>query len=133
MATELAVGGIFPTGSTVVAVVRRDTDEKAWRGTEGFGTWSDTNFNNGLYDVPMVEQGTSGYFVGDFPTAITTAGFYNISYYTRTGSSSPYIHVLETIVSLKWDGSAEAVDLTGLNWITVDDYKTQYGITDTSL
>ncbi len=131
MASEFAIGGCT-TGSTVVAIVRRDSDEAVWDGSS-FVTWDDSDFAAGDYDTVLTEQGTSGYFVGNFPSDIDTAGAYNLTYYTRTGVSGPYTHQYETTVGLDWDGSSTVGTISGLNWVSASDYKTLYQVTDSSL
>lgn len=131
MASELTIGGCT-SGSTVVAVIRKDADETVWNGS-AFVTWSDVTLAAGTYDIALTEQGTSGYFVGNFPATITDNGNYNVTYYTRTlvTTTPTYSHSYETTVTITWvGGSAEGT--AGLGWITKEEYKQQFGITDTT-
>src|SRR4051812_18176938 len=103
MATELAVTGIT-SGSVVVAEIRQDTDEQIWRSdTLVFETYGQTNQTAGKYDVLLTEQGTSGYYVGDMPTGITTAGYYNVTFLVRTGSVAPFTYSVQTAGTINWD------------------------------
>jgi hypothetical protein len=133
MANELAIAGVT-SGSTVVVWVRRDADEYIFNVTDtAFEVYSDASRDAGDYDVVLTEQGTSEYYVGDFPTDIATAGLYNLAFYSRTGASTPYDYEFETAGTLSWSGSAEEASPAGLNWVTAAQYKTFRGITDTSL
>jgi len=133
MASEIALAGVT-SGSTVVVWIRRDADEYIFNNTlNTFGVYSDVTRDTGAYDVTLTEQGTSEYYTADFPTDITTAGLYNLAFYSRTGGSAPYDYEFETAGSLNWSGSAEEGAIVGLNWVTATQYKTFKGITDTSL
>lgn len=127
MSTELVISGVL-TGSVVKARVRRDTDEKIWSVfNSAFETYSNTEAALGHYDISCTEQTGSGYFVGSFPVLITTAGTYNIEYLSLLAS----VYTTEGSNSIVWDGSAIADDATGINWITLAEYKTAKGITTT--
>lgn len=131
MAAELAVAGIT-TGSTVVAQIRRDSDEEVWHVSNlAFETYSQPHQTAGAYDVVLTEQGTSGYYVGDMPSDITSAGYYNITFLTRTGTTPTFTYTTETAGTINWDGSGASASPSGLNWVTRAAYKTFAGITDT--
>lgn len=134
MASELALAGV-PTGLTVVAHVRRDSDEFIWDTVSAaFEVYANADNLTGRYNVTMTEQGTSGYYVGNFPTLITAAGRYNITYYTRTGLSGAFVYTYEASYNFEWDGSAESEPTSpssGINWITRADFKLWAGIATT--
>jgi len=93
------------TGETYQAVLRNAAGE-AWRtDTSAFGAWSDAQIAN--YGIPLAEQGTSGHFVGDFPTAIGTAGIYSYTVYHRAGATLSLTDTKAGLGSLNWDGEAE--------------------------
>ena len=118
---ELAIAGI-PSSQVVVAHIRADLTEHVWNtSTLSFESYDDVTASEGTYDVSLVEQASSGYYVGDFPEDITTAGMYNIAYYSIVDAE----YVYESASSLSWTGSeVDSEDgTTGIDWITLAEYK----------
>jgi hypothetical protein len=129
MASELAIAGIG-TGSEIVVVLRRDTDEQVWCATHAaFEAYDDAEAAAGNYDIDLSEQGSSGYFVGDFPIQITSSGRFNLSFYSKSGSDYTFV----TAGTIDWSGQAEDASPSGLSWITRAQYKTMFTVTDDSL
>lgn len=130
MNSSLAVVGVR-TGNTVVAQIRRDTDEYIWSvATTNFVPYADADFYSGAYDVPLTEQGTSTYFVGEFPEDILSSGIYNVTYQSLTGTSDPFTYDFEAASSINWNGSGESTDPTGINWVTREQVLTYIGADD---
>jgi hypothetical protein len=88
------------SGRTLYAVVRT-TVGTVWNGTS-FEAYNESNWSN--YDIAMTEQGTSGYYVGTFPTV--SAGVYNVDVRDRAGGSPAVTDTRVGSGSLEWDGSA---------------------------
>lgn len=76
---------------------------RRWNGT-AFEVYSSSNYPN--YDIPLTEQGISGVYVGDFPSAITDSGVYEIFYYLQDGASPAEGDRVVGIGSINWDGSS---------------------------
>lgn len=102
MANELRIAQ--GTGSAIYAHIV-NAAARRWNGTS-FEVYSSGNYPN--YDIPMTEQGTSGVYVGNFPTGITDSGTYEIFYYIQTGGSAAEGDPVAGVGSIVWDGS-EAV------------------------
>lgn len=74
------------------------------------------------YDIAMVEQGSSGVFLGNFPTALTQSGHYNIFYYRQIGGSPAEGDPVIGTGEIQWNGSAEVSagqpnSMTGIQWL----------------
>lgn len=74
-----------------------------WNGT-AFEAYSAGNYAD--YDIAMTEQGDSGVYVADFPTAITTGGTYEIFVYLQAGGSPAEGDFVASTQSIDWTGSA---------------------------
>lgn len=77
---------LFPhlTGVTVYAIVR-DNDGDVWNGS-AFETYSAGNL--GTYDIPLTEQGTSGFYAANFPSGIATSDIpYAVTAHQQPGAS----------------------------------------------
>jgi uncharacterized phiE125 gp8 family phage protein len=110
MSNELQVIGIADTN--VYAVIRNAAAQVYQTTTQTFVTFVDANYAN--YDVALTEQGTSsGYYVGDFPTSITTAGTYYVVAYQRAGASPAISDTVLGTGEIVWDGSAEVATPSG--------------------
>jgi hypothetical protein len=84
MADELDI--LYAGADTPYAIVRRESDGYAWDVTNtAFEAWADGSITD--YDIAMTSQG-GGYYTADFPTGITTAGYYLIDYRVHTGTPS---------------------------------------------
>lgn len=118
MANELITGSA--TGLTIYAHVL-STPGRRWNTVdEALEAYASGNYTE--YDIVMVEQGSSGVYLGDFPVALTTAGNYNIFYYRQIGGSPAEGDPLVGTGEVEWNGSA-AVEggqpnaMTGSAWL----------------
>lgn len=103
MAKEIQALGA--TGSTHYTQVIRLSDGKIWNtsGTPAFETYATANIAN--YAITMTEAGTaSGYFTGDFPTAIAQ-GSYSIVFRKRTGGSPAEADTAISTGLIRWSGT----------------------------
>jgi hypothetical protein len=101
MAAEIQIGGIT-TGWTVYAVVRSST------GTVLAGTTPEAfnAANWGTYDIPLTEQGSTGYYVGTFPAV--AAGVYSVEVRRQTGGSPAAAVATDPYLGggdVDWDGT----------------------------
>ena len=97
MAGEIRIG--WASGATWTFVVRNPADPtKVWYPAgpawEVFGTGARTNAD---YDIGITDR-SGDYYVGDFPTGITTAGYYDVVFLLGG--------VINTVQGIDWDGSA---------------------------
>lgn len=99
MSNELHTGAA--TGNTVYAQIFSPSARR-WNGSS-FEVYSSANYDN--YDIPLTEQGSSGVYVGDFPTAITDPALYEIYYYIQNGGAPTEGDPIAGIGSVNWDGS----------------------------
>lgn len=77
---------LFPhlTGVTVYAIIRNN-DGDVWNGS-AFETYSVGSL--GDYDIPLTEQGTSGFYAADFPSGIATSDVpYAVTAHQQPGAS----------------------------------------------
>jgi hypothetical protein len=109
MAKELKTQ--FSIGATVYAVVL-DAAGEAWR-TDSHVFELPTSANWGHYATAVAEQSGTGIYEGDFPTAITTAGAYNILFRQQSGGSPAAGDPTGGMIggTIFWTGSAEAFPL----------------------
>ncbi len=112
---ELAYG---TTGRTLYAVVRSTTGTVWNTAGSAFEAFNAANWAD--YDVALAEQGASGYYVGDFPAGIVTAGVYNVEARDRAGGSPAVTDPPAGAGSLEWTGSAVASLGGGVNVVQVD-------------
>jgi hypothetical protein len=89
-------------GLTIDANVISSTAQR-WNGT-AFETYSSANYAN--YAITMTENGSSGIYIGSFPTTITTGGTYQIIFYRRSGASPAEGDAIVSTQDLVWNGSA---------------------------
>lgn len=74
----------YVTGKTVYAVIRNHFGQ-VWNTAGGaFEAFNASNYTD--YDVALTEQGTTGVYAGDFPSAIV-AGVYSLDFRERAGAS----------------------------------------------
>lgn len=99
MANEIQ--GAFRTGRTVYALIRNQAGQ-IWNGT---AMVSYVSGNYSLYPVTMTEQGTSGYYVGNFPTGITAPGVYNVIMKEQIGGSAAETDPDVDAGEVDWNGS----------------------------
>lgn len=104
MAGELQIA--HATAKTVYAQIRSATGT-IWNtaGTPAFESYNTSNI--GDYDIALTEQGTaSGYYVGTFPTGITTPGAYTVTYFERAGGSPAETDIKLGVEVIQWSGTA---------------------------
>lgn len=90
------------SGSTLYAVVRSATGT-VWN-TAGSALEAYNGANWTDYDIALTEQGTSGYYAGDFPAA--AAGFYNVEVRVRAGGGPATTDAVAGAGDVEWSGSA---------------------------
>lgn len=100
MAREIR--GVATPGVTLYARILNSSGQW-WNGTT-FETYVAGNWST--YDVAMTEQGSSGVFVADFPTAITSNGTYECYVHQQAGGSPAEGDAVVSIVRLDWTGSS---------------------------
>lgn len=101
MSTKLRIGGA--TGLEVYAIIRNVEDE-VWDGT-AFVTFAIADKDD--YDISLTEQGSTGYYSVDFPSAIV-AGTYHINYHARLVSGQVDLTTPDDVIHQEvkeWDGT----------------------------
>jgi hypothetical protein len=101
MAGELQIGGLT-TGWAAYAVVRSATGT-VWNGT-AFEAFNAANW--ATYDIALTEQGSTGYYVGTFPTV--AAGVYAVEVRRQTGGSPAAAVATDPYLGggdAEWDGT----------------------------
>jgi hypothetical protein len=94
LAAELQTDHV--TGKTVVFLIRNASAQIWNTATLAFEAYNSTNIAN--YGTASTEQGTSsGFYVGNFPTGITTPGTYFIIAKLQAGGS-----LVEADISIGW-------------------------------
>lgn len=103
MAGELRIAS-----SSLITVYARIMNSSAqiWNGSS-FEAYNGSNYGN--YDVAMTQQGTSGVFIGNFPTAITAAGDYTIFYHRQIGGSPAQGDPVVGTGVVVWNGSQAVI------------------------
>lgn len=102
--------------SKILYYIILDEDGLVWDGNAFVPIDSDDWAN---YNLPLDESGSStGIYIGDFPTNITSESIYSIVIYNKEGgvasvSDSPPI----ALGQINWDGTQESdeVDISDLN------------------
>lgn len=117
MASEIQIQTAPAISNANAQAIIRNSSAQVWNGS-AFVAWVDANINT--YKIGLTEQGTaSGFYTGNFPTGITTAGTYSIVVYNEAGGS---LVVGDTIIGVgyvDWDGSAVAVVASGEDLTTL--------------
>lgn len=106
MAAELK--GVSSSG-TLYAVIL-DADGKIFNGTT-FETYAGANYST--YDIPLVEQGNSNVYVGDFPAAITAPGIYDFFVYLQAGAAPAEGDIVITTGRVNRGGTTLSVGSAG--------------------
>ena len=131
MGSELSIAGL--TATVAVAWAYRASDDLIWNAnTAAFEAYNDTSRNAGHYDIALVQQSDSMYWVGDFPTAITASGVYNISFYKAAGTFGAYTYTFIVAGQLNWNGSGESFTPTDNSLTTVSFVKARANITSSA-
>lgn len=104
MANEIQIPhGI--TGQTVYAVIRNSVGA-IWNGS-AFVSYNAINWTT--YKVALTEEttnGSDGYYKGDFPSGIVTAGIYNIEVRLQSGGSAAITDIVIGAGSIEWTGTS---------------------------
>lgn len=98
------------SGRTVYAVIF--VGGTTWTGLNTFGIITQANMNT--HTVALTEQDASGIYVGNFPTAITSANRYSILLFEQTGGS-PSVAAdikLSSAPAINWLGSSASTGST---------------------
>ena len=102
------------TGKTIYAVYLNPSGQ-VWNGTTFAAI---TNANWATYGILLTEQGTTGIYLGNFPTVITTAGRYSTLIYEEATTGTEAVgDKLIGSGSLDWNGTV-VITLTSLNTTT---------------
>lgn len=126
MANELQYQGT--SGETIYAIVR-DVQARVWDGVgQQFVTYSSANFSR--YPISLTEQGTSGFFVGNFPASAPT-GQYTATYSLRVGASPAETDPELITISYLWSNTSPPTAPNDLP-ITVEFARQQCRIPDES-
>lgn len=83
-----------------------------WNGS-AFETYASGHYS--LYTIALTEQGSSGIYVGSFPTAITDSGTYEYYTYRRMGASPAEGDPVIGVGSIAWTGTQVDVDVSTLD------------------
>ncbi len=100
MSSELIISSPA-TGLTVYAHVINQSGNY-WNGT-AFEAYTAGNYAN--YGTSLTENGSSGVYVGSFPTGITISGNYSVVYYSQAGGSPA--QGTDTVIgsdTINWNG-----------------------------
>lgn len=90
------------TGSTLYFTIR-NASRQMWNGT-GVETLTVANWGN--YDIALTETPASSYFyVGDWPAALTTVGFYYVDLYVQAGGSAAISDTQGPTLYGYWNGT----------------------------
>lgn len=81
-----------------------------WNGSS-FEAYAAGNYST--YDIAMTEQGDSGVYVADFPTAITSSGTYEYYVHLQDGGSPAEGDQVIGTGSVDWTGSSSATAAAG--------------------
>lgn len=99
MANELR--GVASTGTVYARIINK---AGLWWNGSAFESYAAANYST--YDIAMSEQGDSGVYVADFPTAITTGGTYEYYVHRQAGASPAEADQVVTTGKIDWTGSA---------------------------
>jgi hypothetical protein len=119
MANELQTQ--YATGSNLYAVILNAAGQ-AWTGTGNvFESLNSSHWSN--YAVPLTEQIASGIYFANFPTAVTTAGPYNVLLRLRAGGSPAIADTAIGGSQIIWSGAAEIPASPGFSTLTYGSFK----------
>ncbi len=112
------LGTNYVSGNTLYAIIF-SPEGKVWNNlTSAFENAESTNWIN--YAVTMTESDNSGIYIGNFPVAITSAGFFPYDVRVQSGGSPVVADFTVATGSVNWTGSNESVGGTYL--ISLDEY-----------
>lgn len=96
------------TGLNIYALIRNQSGNY-WNGST-FEAFTAANYAN--YTISCSEEGSTGIYVGNFPTAITTFDEYIIVYFSRAGGSPANGDPVVGTGVVVWTGSASVASST---------------------
>jgi hypothetical protein len=113
MANQLKLSATT-SGLTVYAVVFSASGQ-FWNtsGSPAFEAETDSHWTN--YAIALAEAGTSAVYMGNFPTAISTAGEYCVQFRQQSGGSPALSDPILGTGQILWTGTAEALPLASGN------------------
>ena len=106
MAREIR--GTSPSGTLYARLMN---PSGLWWNGSSFEAYSAANYTN--YDIAMTEQGNSGVYVADFPSAITTAGSYEYFVHRLSGGYPAEGDPVINTGKIDWTGSVSVSSVTG--------------------
>lgn len=95
------IKGASKTGRTLYAHIL-DSSGKRWNGTT-FETYDSGSYAN--YDISLTEQGSSGVYIGDFPSDISS-GEYEYFVYIQSGASPAEGDSVINTGKITWNGTS---------------------------
>lgn len=107
MSNELR--GATSVGETCYALILNSAG-KFWDGSS-FETFDASSYAD--YDFPVTEKGSTGIYLGDFPTAITSSGTYEYFIKRQQGSSPAEDDPICNSGKVDWTGSSAIVGGSG--------------------
>jgi hypothetical protein len=101
MANEIQIQ--YQSGKNVYAIIRNAVSQVWNNNTQAFETYSSASYSS--YSVSLTEQGTSGFYAGSFPTAIT-AGVFSLVGKQQLGGSVQETDPTIANGDLQWNGAS---------------------------
>lgn len=101
---------IVTLADKTIYVLLKNPQGKFWNGSifEDYVT-----ANRGNYNIGLIEQGTSsGIYLGDFPTAVTSPGTYGYYAYVQSGGSPSESDKLVGTGNVDWTGTVSSTTTT---------------------
>lgn len=102
------IRGVSPSGTLYA---RLANPAGLWWNGSSFEAYSAGNYSN--YDISMTEQGNSGVYVADFPTAIVTGGSYEYFVHRQSGGSPAEGDLIIGTGKVDWTGTASVSASSG--------------------
>jgi len=93
------------TGSSVLYFRVLDALGRVWNGST-FATFNTANLASYAITLPEQSATGSGYYLGDFPTAIEVAGRYDVIIFKQVGGSPAVADLFVASYEIDWDGAA---------------------------
>ncbi|MDE2106096.1 MAG: hypothetical protein KGL39_53230 [Patescibacteria group bacterium] len=100
MANEF--GGLGASDQTLYT--RLSNKSAQWWNGSAFEAYASGDYSK--YPIAMTEQGASGYFIGNFPTAITESGTYTYLVHRQVGASPAEGDPVVQTGSIDWTGNS---------------------------
>jgi hypothetical protein len=112
MANELRIASV--PGQTIYAQIVNSSG-RWWNGST-FEAYNSSNYS--LYNTTMLEQGSTGVYMGTFPAGITSSGSYDIFYFSKQGGSPAEGDPLVGTGRIVWTGTAVESSVTSTGTLT---------------